>query len=467
MTTATSHQPPAMPSDDPSRVIHALILDTGPLIKNDPPVNALRARAAELYTTPAVLAEIRDAETRARIETTLLPFLCVRNPRPESILIVGEVARKTGDLGVLSRTDLHVVALAYEIAVERGSIPVGAPVVVPTIQQFGATKPQPSAPASPSQLEQSRQFEQQEKPEQPEVSTETVADDDEWTTVPAKKNSSRTKKQQRSSTSEPAMEAPLEATQAAEPETAAAAESDALDAELVPVAAEKDVVTQELDDRESDNDADWITPENLADHQTRDAIGADTSPVQADPVDTALLTSDYAMQNVALRANLAVVSPKLARITVLKTWVLRCHGCFTICRDMRRQFCSKCGQPTLLRASCSTDAEGRFRVHLKKNMQWNNRGNVFSLPKPTHGSSSGKQRSDMTGGGKNGWGKHIILAEDQKEYTRAVAARGREKARDMMDEDYLPGIVTGERYGSGEKIRIGVGRGVNSTSARH
>lgn len=94
-------------------------------------------------------------------------------------------------------------------------------------------------------------------------------------------------------------------------------------------------------------------------------------------------------------------------------------------------------------------------------MQWNNRGNVFSVPKPTHGSSNGKWKG---GGGQGGWGNGLILAEDQKEYMRAVTDEKRQqrRERDLMDEDYLPGILTGERHRSGGRVKVGAGRNVNS-----
>jgi RNA-binding protein NOB1 len=102
-------------------------------------------------------------------------------------------------------------------------------------------------------------------------------------------------------------------------------------------------------------------------------------------------------------------------------------------------------------------------VHLKKNFQWNNRGNVYSIPKPTHGSASGKLASHGgKGGGKNGWGRELVLAEDQKEYARQVEENKRARYRDLMDEDYLPGLLTGDRKGGQGKIRVGAGRNVNA-----
>lgn len=113
---------------------------------------------------------------------------------------------------------------------------------------------------------------------------------------------------------------------------------------------------------------------------------------------------------------------------------------------------------TLTRVSCSTNEKGEFTLHLKKNMQWNKRGHIFSVPKPVHGSSNGR----IKGGGKGGWGNGLIFAEDQKEYVRAKEAEGRQRARDLMDEDYLPSILTGDRVNSGGGIKVGAGRNVNS-----
>ncbi len=126
---------------------------------------------------------------------------------------------------------------------------------------------------------------------------------------------------------------------------------------------------------------------------------------------------------------------------------------------MSKQFCGRCGKPTLLRTSCSTLKDGTFKVHLKRNMQWNNRGNVFSVPKPVAGSSNTKR---IMGGGKDGWGQSLILAEDQKEYVQAMTGQRRNKERDLMDDDYLPGILSGDRGRAGGRIKVGAGKNVNA-----
>ncbi len=98
---------------------------------------------------------------------------------------------------------------------------------------------------------------------------------------------------------------------------------------------------------------------------------------------------------------------------------------------------------------------------MKKNIQWNHRGDRYSIPKPVPGTANGKVGKGK-GGGKGGWGQNLILAEDQKEYQRAISGRSRKKETDLMDEDYLPGILTGERGRIGGRPKVGAGRNVNS-----
>lgn len=226
-----------------------------------------------------------------------------------------------------------------------------------------------------------------------------------------------------------------------------------------------------VEEDESDGEG-WITPSNIQKHKAKDtsssAKNANGTPVT---LQAAILTSDYAMQNVALRMNLNLVSPELTRISRLRTWVLRCHACFQITRAMERRFCPSCGQPTLLRAACTVDDRtGQLTVHLKKNFQWNNRGNVYSVPKPVHGTSNGRapRGSSASNGGTGGWGRELILAEDQKEFVRAAEdqKRAQRKALDVMDQDYLPGILGGGRSSAGGKIRVGAGRNINSRKKR-
>jgi RNA-binding protein NOB1 len=434
-----------------AKPIHSLVIDAGPIIKNDPPISTLLGQAETIFTIPAVVDEIRDPATRSRLETTLLPFLTLRSPRPASIKIISDFARRTGDLEVLSRPDIHLMALAYELEVERNhgdwrlrSLP-GQKRLNGSPPTFDAENSAKTSAEATEPLNSSA--EPAPKPESRGA----------WgTSIPAPDS-------ELSSISEQ-----LEATHISSPESSAQEPTaSASDKAIIPVEEEREVIAEaepsveEVAASESDSDdgEGWITPANLKKHLEKDTNGALGKQEEPKIMQVALITSDFAMQNVLLRMNLNLLSPSLQRIRQLKTWVLRCHACFDITKDMSKQFCARCGKPTLLRTSCSTDQNGVFKMHLKKNMQWNTRGNVYSIPKPVAGTSNGKI---VSGGGKGGWGQSLILAEDQKEYVQALTTGRRKKERDLMDEDYLPGILSGDRGRAGGRPKVGAGKTVNS-----
>ncbi|KAJ4251879.1 20S-pre-rRNA D-site endonuclease nob1 [Fusarium torreyae] len=434
--------------------IHSLVLDTGPLIKNDPPANTLRAKAEQLYTLPSIISEIRDAATRSRVETTLLPFITLRSPNPESVKVIRDFARRTGDLAVLSKPDIDVLALGYELECERNG---GDWRLRKTPGQKGLN----GKPNKPAETEKTDNV--SETKEQVEQSLESAVENlsvENPVEQPTVGESSETTTEPQPTATEPVDEAELTTESTEEVKETPAEKTVEPEASGEKVDESMEAVEEASEEEASDDEGGWITPSNLKKHQSASAGSAlPSAPVQK-TLQAAVLTSDYAMQNVALRMNLNLVAPSLARITHLKNWVLRCHGCFQITKDMNKQFCPSCGQNTLMRTSCSTDEHGNFKVHLKRNFQWNNRGNVYSVPKPVHGSSNG--RLPKNAGGKNGWGNNLILTEDQKEFTRASDEQRRQRKKDIMDQDYLPDLLTGHRSGGGGKIRVGAGRNVNS-----
>ncbi|KXH52837.1 hypothetical protein CSIM01_12451 [Colletotrichum simmondsii] len=433
--------------------IHALVLDTGPLIKNDPPVSTLLAQADELYMLPSIVDEIRDVSTRTRVQTTLMPFVKLRNPRPDSIKFVSDFARRSGDLEVLSRPDLHLLALTYELELEKTGGDQNLR------KQPGARSSNDKAPGAEAPVpEAEAETESQGKPatETDEVAGPAQVQED--TSIEQSAEKTQTETQQ---------SATLEAS-SSDVETAQITQ-DMSNLEVDDKTTSEPAVTSvaganEAQGEESDSEDGWITPSNVKKQKEKDSkLLQPTAP--AIDIKVGILTSDYAMQNVALRIGLNLLSPSMSRITQLKTWVLRCHGCFQVCKKMDRQFCPSCGQATLIRTSCTTDEDGTFKIHLKRNFQWNNRGNVFSIPKPSAGTASGKLSKNV--GGKNNWGTNLIFAEDQKEYERAVGDNRRARRRDLMDEDYLPSILTGDRQtGANGKVRLGPGRNINGRRRR-
>ena len=101
--------------------VHTIVLDAGPILKDDPTVSVLVAKCETLVTVPSVLSEIRDVNARSRVETLLRPFLTIRCPRSESMKFVIDFSLRTGDLSVLSNPDVQILALAYELELERNN----------------------------------------------------------------------------------------------------------------------------------------------------------------------------------------------------------------------------------------------------------------------------------------------------------------------------------------------------------
>ena len=532
-TTTDSANP-----SEPQKTLHTLILDSTPLITSVPPPSALRSHSHRLVTTPAVIAELRDPQTRARFETLWSSFVEIRAPKRESVETVREFSRKTGDLGVLSSTDLGLLGLCWEVDVEvnGGESKVrrepGERVEVASVQKNRRRKR--DRRTGDLVNNQSKQSGEEQLGEAQTQKNDTVdstnlrakAENQESTTASNGEHHAGTapmlpieeltitdeakSKDIPSSAMEHTVQSPNQ------PEI----QSHETRVEPHQGHSSSSTVASSKDGSESSSSSEdgggWITPSNLSRRQAKDkdALGNATSPLDpSKPLSVALITQDFAMQNVALQINLTILSSNpssslspnsssqsLHRINHVKSFTLRCHACFYVIRPKHdpaapprhdkddtstKQFCPRCGGATLTRVTFTIDPKtGEFKTHLKKNFQWNTRGQRYSVPKAIAGSASGsagpgKQgakgqggKRKKGGGGKNGWGQGLIFAEDQKEYVRAkdhMDRLGRRKEKDLMDGDILPGILSGNRdatFGAGGKPKIGVGRNVNGTRRR-
>ncbi|KAI0082359.1 hypothetical protein K474DRAFT_1655101 [Panus rudis PR-1116 ss-1] len=224
-----------------------------------------------------------------------------------------------------------------------------------------------------------------------------------------------------------------------------------------------------------DGEGEWITPSNVALHKSKALhLVPDDDPKKVkgkkEQIGVGCMTADFAMQNVLLQMGLNLVGVEGKKIEKVKTWVLRCHACFKICKDNARKFCPSCGNPTLLRASVTlsspnaTSSTPTLQVHLKKNFQYKTRGTVYSIPAPKPGSA------------KTGAGEGLILREDQSAWMKAKkhadGKREREEKRllasaaggqdgkssgmvvsSWMDPDWVPEILSVGAGGKGRSMR--------------
>ena len=430
-----------------SKSVHSIVLDASPLLINEPSISTLLAKAERIYTVPSVMSEIKDHNARVRLETTVVPFLTIKSPSPASVKVITDFARRTGDLAVLSKPDVQILALAYELECElnHGDWRLRR---IPGQKGLNGSPPSKIADASrQSSLPNSNSVEtlQTSQPSTQYVLVEALSEEKFVEEIP------------KPQLDEVSPVVPLSQVANLMLEDATRSE---ISKEKVEPEGPEDTCTFDLESEELDPDG-WITPSNIKKQQAKDQSLFAAPKAEAGTIQVATITNDFAMQNVLLQMNLNLLSPSMLRVRQLKSYILRCHACFEKTKDMTKQFCPRCGKPALTRVACSTSANGEFRLHLKKIMQWNTRGDRFSIPKPVSGSSNGKV-STGKGGGKGGWGQGLILAEDQKEYIQAMTNQNRRKERDLMDDDYLPGILTGDRARAGGRPKVGAGRTVNS-----
>ncbi|BEI84173.1 hypothetical protein CcaverHIS002_0407770 [Cutaneotrichosporon cavernicola] len=414
--------PEASGTSNPTSGIQHLILDAGPLLSLTP----LRHLAQTFHTTPAVLAELRDPRAREHWNNLALQGVDVRvaPPTAEAVAAVTAFAKKTGDYNVLSSTDLGVIALTWQWEV--------------------AVNGKESVRSTPGQVLPPRAGEKEEKKEEEE---EKEKDED---------SSDGEEVEVEVDAAEPAGDVVEVVARGVE---ALSTETNAEKAPEPTPAEEPKTDTTPADDKAAaaaaawgnDGEGEWITPANVKKHRNRDLGLLPAKPgAVVVPLAAAAMTGDYAVQNVLLGMGLGLVGEGGKRISRVKSYVLRCHACFKLCKDSSKRFCPSCGNATLLRATVTTSSvTGKQTVHLKKNFQYRTRGTKFSIPAPTPGSAKGQKKG----------GSGLILREDQAEWQDAVRAGDRERRREekrinngdgsWMDPDWLPEIVTVGMSGKG------------------
>ncbi|KAG1892219.1 Nin one binding Zn-ribbon like-domain-containing protein [Suillus subluteus] len=412
-----------------------LVLDAGPLLSLSP----LRGLAEIYLTVPQVLDELKDKRAREHFERLGLSAgvqVDVRNPDAASLAHVIQFAKKTGDYAVLSHADICVLALTHSLHVREQASSENDPQKSITNEIDDNVQ---SLPASSSDLSEDIHSENDEGEEREPLDIEIF----------------------REGSEDMAEESHHPSSDEARP---------------------SDQPLYEDPSDEDDGEGEWITPQNVALHKSQalqllpsGSSGSGSKKGRGrheedEFVPAGCMTGDFAVQNVLLQMGLALVGTEGKRIQKVKSWVLRCHACFKICKDNSKQFCPSCGNPTLMRASvtvaspdASPDAPA-MQVHLKKNFQYKVRGTKYSIPAPKPGSA------------KTGPGEGLVLREDQLEYMRAKkhadGKRDREERRMIKglvdkggeggvsvggwsDPDWMPGILSAGTGGQGRSSHAG------------
>ncbi|OWT37647.1 RNA-binding protein NOB1 [Cryptococcus neoformans Bt1] len=404
-------------SGEDRKVIQHLILDAGPLLSLTP----LRHLATSFHTTPMVLAELRDPKAREHWERLALTGVNVKveSPTAEAMAQVTAFAKKTGDFAVLSQTDLSVAALTYQYEVMMNGDKKIRTEPPQTKKPSAKGKEKNSAKQAEKRDEeiQENKSEKEGKPEEKDIGVERAIYSLSQITI------------------EPSTETELSV----------------IDVSTTNGSQTQTSVPTPAHAEDPESEGEWINPTNLSTHRSRDLGLITPSGSTAKPPAVACMTGDYAVQNILLGMRLGLVGEGGKKIGKVKSWVLRCHACFKVCKDPSKRFCPSCGNATLLRTSVSTSAKtGEQRVHLKQNFQYRTRGTIYSIPDPKMGRAKGQQKG----------GSGLILREDQREWQDAVRGDRIKKEKEERkaakgtlegwnDPDWLPEMITVGMSGKG------------------
>ncbi|KAF8165550.1 Nin one binding Zn-ribbon like-domain-containing protein [Crassisporium funariophilum] len=446
-----------------------LVLDAGPLLSLSP----LRGLAATYLTVPQVLSELKDHRAREHFERLGLMSgvkVEVRSPDAASMALVIQWAKKTGDYAVLSHPDLCVIALTHtlheedkkakEKAKEESALAVQGDDQTTITEAADELTTAATTTVTVEDLTDAL--------DGTTISSDNLDNDQEAEEVPTTDEN----KEDGHTELEP-LDVELIPIKDDEPLPEITTSSSAEPSSSSPKSSSAPIYDDPSDS--DDGEGEWITPANFAIHKSRalDLLPEDgvngKGKKKAEPFNCGCMTADFAMQNVLLQMGLNLVGLEGKRIEKVKSWVLRCHACFKICKDSSKKFCPSCGNPTLLRASvtvasptASADAPA-MQIHLKPNFQYKIRGTKYSIPAPKGGSA------------KTGAGTGLILREDQVEYMRAKkradGKREREEERltkgilgrgargettgvsSWMDPDWMPEILSVGSGGRGRSTR--------------
>uniref|UniRef100_A0A1X7TKB4 RNA-binding protein NOB1 n=1 Tax=Amphimedon queenslandica TaxID=400682 RepID=A0A1X7TKB4_AMPQE len=297
--------------------VSCLVVDSGPFIKGA----ALQDWSQTVYTIRDVISEIKDSETRQRLQ--VLPYeLILKEPSQEYIKHVTDFSKKTGDYQSLSAVDLRLIALTYQLEKERGP-QRGTNLRTDPIQ---TNKEQQRIPYSTAG------FYTGKKPQKNEATLSDSLND-----VDINKECDDTSTEQSISSKE---DREKEREQDGDKDTALT--NDILEEQLE---EEEEEERGEEDGEGEDDDDSWITPDNY--QSVCDSIGG-LMEETIDEISVGCMTTDYAMQNVLLQIGLNVVSIDGMLIKRIRTYAQQCKACFKVYFKSGLLFCPYCGNKSMI-----------------------------------------------------------------------------------------------------------------------
>ncbi|KAL5103105.1 RNA-binding protein NOB1 [Taenia crassiceps] len=357
------------------RAIH-LVVDSAAFIERA----NLETYGVRCHTTQSVIDEIRDKNTRTYLSRLPYP-LSIDVPTPESIkwgkvgtyllnLLVKELAKRTGDFFVLSKTDIEVIALTYQLYTEvTGAEPVIKDVKRPTFTDklFRFKKPPEHGNESDSfkSILADHDFDAEWAMNKLEhdlgqISQDSISDADTGVVIDEDDHEDSDSAGDNSEST---------CCKSAEGEASESAESE-----------------------EAVSDSDWITSDNFT-QKLQEGLGLGSLRLDdevdlsagAPPVPVACLTKDFAMQNVLMNAGITLLGLSGKIIKEARTHVLWCGSCYAHTTKQNSYFCGICGYPNLRRIPVTLHEDGQLEFHFSRKFKKNLRGTKHPIIRPKGG----------------------------------------------------------------------------------
>ena len=375
-------------------------------------MNCVQEFGENIYTLPEVVAEIKDENTRQRLQ--FIPYqIKYREPSAEDIKFVVNFSRKTGDFSQLSATDVKVIALTLRLEKEVNG------------DQNIRSEPQMSKVVNKTTLDLSQAnvgFYTSDK------NTKNYVKDNESKANEEKEDNENIVDKQLKNSDENEVE--------------------------------EEVDSEEEFSADEDSEEGWITPNNVEEIR-RQMMGIKVEDEVEEELTVGCLTGDYAMQNVLLQMGLKVISIRDGlRIRQTKQFVLRCFACFKINQKPSNGFCNSCGNfKTLKRVALTLKDDGTKEIFINFKKPINIRGTKYSLPTP----KAGKHVSNP-----------ILVADQtipqQRKGKFAVEdKKSLNSANILTDPDYVNRsnpFAINDVYSRGSRMTVNIRRRVNPNETR-
>ena len=327
-----------------------LILDANAFIGNSDDITNLRIDH-DLIVTPSVIRELKD-KTARKAFSLIRAFLKKKSPSEVGMKFVRKFAKKTGDLGRLSKADLEIIALGVDLVGERGKSKLLRKRPRKPKQKMGKK----TNKVSKKQIVQNLEEKIEEEVNESEISesTELIKD------------------------SEILEEGQLMTAQKSLSDKDTTGQADTVKEKI----CNGWVKTMETNSESNDYSGGWLGPNNISKLNCKEG---DDHLARLEEIGVGVVTKDFAMQNVILQIGLPLMALNGTVIRRIKSFILECFSCGKSEKNNAQRFCKSCGKDTLSRVTCEYSETGELILYRKKNYKPKKRGTRYNIPQPKGG----------------------------------------------------------------------------------